>query len=178
MLLNEQALQRRIYKVYSAMKKAAGPKYWKSGRRVDRLRIPGTELPFTKEQLWAHALNQVGEGRIACPYCVEAGRNLRFISLEDCVFDHHVPKHRGGGWELSNLRACCQRCNTEKGKFSYEFFIHIVSTIENWPDMADRSAAYSCLRSHGVAQQFRRDFKSKKPALSPHVSDVLNLDNF
>lgn len=180
MLLNESALKQRIYSVYRAMTTRAKPKYWKSGKRRGLIRIPGVEkLPFTKEQLWAHALNQAGMSGIPCPYCMEIGRrDFSMIDLSNLVFDHKVPLWKVGTWELSNLEAVCADCNNEKGKLTYETFIAVMQFIEDLPDARDRSSLHSCLRSHGVSGRMRGFYKPKSAALPQTQSDVLSLENF
>lgn len=179
MLQNEAALKQRIYSVYRAMKKRAEPKYWKSGKRAGRVRIPGLEqLPFTKEQLWAHALNQVGESGIICPYCTEIGRRANVITLATLVFDHQIPLWNGGTWELSNLHACCADCNLLKGKLTYQTFIVVMQFIEGLAEPRDRSSLYSCLRSHGVSGRMRGFYKPKSAALPQPQTDVLRMENF
>lgn len=161
MLFDEAALRKRHFAVYSRILQRAKPKLWKSGRCKGRVRVPGiTSLPFTREEFWQHALKLVGEGCIRCPYCVEIGRPANLIDLTNCVWDHVVPIARGGPHTLDNLRPCCQQCNTEKGKFSYEFFVGLVAAIEQWPDPVDRSNALACLRTHGEVIRMRFDHKN------------------
>ena len=37
--------------------------------------------------------------------------------------DHLVPQSKGGSDDLSNLRPCCKRCNTDKGDMDYIEFL-------------------------------------------------------
>lgn len=160
MLLNEEAIRERIYAVYRAMTAKAKPRYFKSGKRQGTLSRQGLEkLPFTKEQLFRLALEQIGTGAILCPYCVAIGRNAFPITLESCVFDHKEPLAVLGlvGWTLSNLVCICSDCNNIKGSMSYECFIALMKELEEMPPTShDRMYLLRCLRTHGVAQQFQR----------------------
>lgn len=171
-LFDEKELKRRIYKVYSGMKHSAKPKLFKAGPRQKQIRVPGlTELPFTPEQLWRHALIQVGPGAMRCQYCEAIGKPANVISLATCVFDHKVPKAHAGReltlvevWSLPNIFAVCQDCNTLKGDSTYAFFIGHEAALESWKDPRDRSYIRRCLRTHGKVMQGRRDFNKNKPA--------------
>lgn len=184
MLMDEKALQERIFAVYRTMKASAKPKLFKRGRKQGQVRIPGlNELPFTRIQLWRHALSQVGESAMRCPYCVAIGRPANIITLANCVFDHKVPKVYAGAelslreiWSLANIFAVCADCNVLKGKLSYRFFIALMSEIELWDDPRDRDSIYACLRTHGVTlQRYRTDRKNAAPPEELPATGVLAL---
>lgn len=158
-LFDKAQLRKRIDKVYSAMKHQAKPKLWKNGPKRGKVHVPGLEhLPFTSQQLWDWTVEWIGPGAIRCPYCEEIGRNAFIISIENCVFDHHVSKVRGGlaAWEMHNLIPVCADCNNLKGSMSYEFFVKLIRQIETVADILDRAYLYKCLRTHGVALQMQR----------------------
>jgi 5-methylcytosine-specific restriction endonuclease McrA len=170
MLMDQKAVRERIDTLYRAMKSRAKPKFWKSGKKAGRVRGHGLDsLPFTRDQFWLHALAQVGEGCIRCPYCIAIGRPANLIDLVNCVFDHKVPVARGGTHTLDNIVAICADCNNCKGKLSYEFFLIVMQAAEQWHDPADRSNFHSCLRTHGVSQRLR-GFVSKGPGQPPPPS--------
>jgi 5-methylcytosine-specific restriction endonuclease McrA len=161
-LMDERALIARIGKVYSAMVIRARPRLWKSGRKRGKVRIPGiTSLPFTRDQLWQHALAQVGAGVTRCPYCEAIGRPANLITLANCVLDHRIPVAYGGTWTLDNLVAICADCNNCKGKLNYLFFIGIMAAAEKWNDPRDRANLHACLRTHGTVMRLK--FGAKKP---------------
>lgn len=186
MMFDEKPLKQRIYKVYDAMLQKAKPRLWKTGSRKGRIRVPGlAALPFTKEQLWQHALKQVGTGVMRCPYCVDIGRPAALLDLTNIVFDHRFPQARAGAemtleqvWSLSNLVCVCSDCNNLKGKLSYHFFIGIMSAIEIHTfkyangDTRDRDAIYACLRTHGI---ILRNF-GKKPDKAIPAPDVIPIN--
>jgi 5-methylcytosine-specific restriction endonuclease McrA len=176
-LMNEKAIRERFMAVYRAMKHRARPRYWQSGQRKGKLKTPGiVELPFTRDQLWSHIVQQIGkQGAIACPYCREIGRPAHIIGFENCVLDHKVPIDRGGTWDLSNIVCVCADCNNAKGHLSYEFFIAIMSEVEKWPDAADRRNFNACLRTHGVANRLRFHGKKPAPAEPQDVAPTLAL---
>lgn len=163
MLLNETALRKRIAgTLYDHLRTRAKPRRWKSGKRAGAVRVQGIEaLPFTREQLWQHALAQVGTGVIRCPYCETIGRPANLIDLTNCVFDHKVPTALGGSHALDNLFAICADCNNLKGKLSYAFFVGLMAAIERWPDETDRKNIHACLRTHGTVMRLK--FDKKKP---------------
>jgi len=183
MLMDEKALKQRIGKVHNTMGVRAKPTYWKEGKRAGTIRLPGLDkLPFSKQELWEHALNQVGESGIPCPYCVEGGRRkFSMIDLSNLVFDHKAPLWKDFNWELSNLHAVCADCNNEKGKLTYETFISVMQFIEELPDPRDRSNLHSCLRSHGVSGRMRGFFGKPKSVALPaptQSTGMLALDDF
>jgi 5-methylcytosine-specific restriction endonuclease McrA len=158
MLLNEKALRERCNKQYDDMRKRARPRLWKSGRRKGHVRVPGIEqLPFTKDQLWKLALEQVGTGLKLCPYCEEIGKPATPIDLRSFVWDHIEPISRIGiaAHRLQNLKAVCADCNNIKGHLSYDFFIGLMRAIEDWTDAEDRKNIVLCLRTHGVTMRLR-----------------------
>lgn len=183
MLLNEDLLRERIYAVYRAMTAKAKPRYFKSGKRQGLLSRPGLQhLSFTKEQLFALALDQVGTGTILCPYCVAIGRNAFPISLDNCVFDHKEPLAVLGiaGWTILNLVCICTDCNNLKGSMSYECFIALMKELESMPPEGhDRKYLLRCLRSHGIAQQFQRAATRQGGRGTPRPTPLLQpVDDF
>jgi 5-methylcytosine-specific restriction endonuclease McrA len=184
MLMDESALQDRIFAVYRAMKTSAKPKLYKKGRKKGQVRIPGLkELPFTRIELWHHAVAQVGETATRCQYCVAIGRPANIITLATCVFDHKVPKVHAGAdlillevWSLPNIFAVCADCNVLKGKLTYRFFIALMSEIELWDDPRDRDSIYACLRTHGVTlRRYGTDRREVPPAEELPTTGVLAL---
>ncbi len=156
LLMNEKALRQRCNKQYDDMMRRARPRLWKSGQRKGHVRVPGLQaLPFTKDQLWALALEQIGENVVKCPYCVEIGRGANLIDLSNFVWDHIEPVARIGmaAHSLENLKAVCSDCNNLKGKFSLDFFIGFMAAIERWEDVLDRTSIYACMRTHGITLQ-------------------------
>lgn len=172
LLLDEKALRKRITDVYRQMGIRARPRYWKSGKRRGRVRIPGIDkLPFTRDQLWLHMLNQVGIGGAICPYCSATSRRIpNPITLADCVLDHKVPIRHGGRWTLDNLVCVCADCNNLKGHLSYPFFVGVMCMLERWPDYHDRAAMHACMRTHGVTMRLKF---GGKPKSFPTPEDVI-----
>jgi 5-methylcytosine-specific restriction endonuclease McrA len=169
--MDEKALRERCRKAHYDILRRAKPVLWKSGARQGKLRRPGIErLSFTVEQLWQHALKQVGTGAIQCPYCVTMGRPANIITLANYQWDHKVPASRGGSHDLDNLFAVCEDCNRTKGHLTYEFFIALMSEVERWPDHQDRVNFHMCLRTHGVTQRLRFAPKKKAEAEQPQLS--------
>lgn len=64
-----------------------------------------------------------------CIFCRAAMKRWRPgqpRSPRDATIDHFVPLSRGGPDEADNLRACCRKCNTDKGnKMPDEFLASI-----------------------------------------------------
>lgn len=184
-LFDEYALRQRIFNVYHAMTVRARPRLWKTGKRRGKVRIEGLDsLPFTREQLWRHALAHVGTGAIRCPYCEAIGRPANLISLANCVFDHKVPRDYSGQWELDNIFAVCADCNNLKGRLSFPFFVGLMAAIERWDGSGDimiaqrdRANVHACLRTHGVTLQGFRDKRKPQPAPEPETSGVLALQD-
>jgi 5-methylcytosine-specific restriction endonuclease McrA len=179
MLYDEKALRKRCNKQYDDMKKRARPRLWRTGKLAGRVRRPGLEqLPFTKDQLWRLALEQVGTGVLRCPYCVEIGRGATLLDLSNFVWDHFEPEGRIGiaAHTLANLRAVCPDCNNLKGKLSYDFFVGLMAAIDRWEDPADRANIHKCLRSHGVTMRLRFPGKPKEAsAPEPEVATTMPL---
>lgn len=149
---------------YQRMRQRAKPKLWQTGRKKDRVRVPGIEkLPFTRDELFVHVYRLIGPGVVQCPYCVEIGRPARLIDLTNCVLDHKEPLARVGlvCWRLENIVPVCGDCNNCKGSMSYDLFIALMQEMEKWPDQPDRTYLYMCLRSHGVTQRLRYAPKGK-----------------
>lgn len=164
-------MRERVYKVYSGMVSRAKPRYFKSGKRMGQVSRHGIDkLPFTREQLWKLALEQVGSGVILCPYCVAIGRNAFSIDLGNAVFDHKEPLAVTGitGWRIDNLVCICTDCNGIKGNMSYECFVALMQHIEAMPpESHDRKYLLRCLRTHGLAQQFQRGIPKKSGRGTP-----------
>ena len=180
MLLNEDKLRQRIYAVYYAMRTKAKPRYFKSGKRMGVVSRPGLDsLPFTKEQLFDLAMQQVGPGAILCPYCVAIGRNAFPITLENCVFDHKEPLAVLGpaAWTLANLFCICEDCNKIKGSLSYDLFIALMQEIEKLTGH-DRTYLLRCLRTHGIAQQAQRGKWKGRGEPKPAPPMVAAADDF
>lgn len=175
MLMDETALKARCNKARYDILRRAKSKLWKSGKRKGMVRKEGiTELTFTSAQLWERALQQVGPGAIACPYCTAVGRPAFIITLANYVWDHKVPVTHGGQPVLENLFAVCPDCNKCKGSMSYTFFIALMAAIEKWEDAKDRSYLHACLRTHGkVISGFGRG--KNKEASDPEVVTTGNL---
>lgn len=53
---------------------------------------------------------------LVCHYCSAAVKPSSF------TVDHIVPVYKGGSDDLSNLVACCRRCNSKKGTKDYTEF--------------------------------------------------------
>jgi 5-methylcytosine-specific restriction endonuclease McrA len=167
LLMDEKALRERCSTARKNIFQRAKPVKWKSGKREGKIKRPGIDrLPFSTEDLWQHALRQVGTGVKQCPYCVEIGRPANLITLANYQWDHKVPAARGGTHTLDNLFAVCEDCNRLKGNLSYEFFIAIMAAVEKWDDPKDRSIFHACLRTHGISQRLR-GFHGKKPEAKP-----------
>lgn len=179
MLFDQKKLRARCNKQYDDIKKRARPRHWRSGRRKGHVRVPGLEsLPFTKEQLWQRALEQVGTGVRQCPYCVAIGRPANLIDLSNFVWDHFEPIARVGllAHTLENLHACCADCNNCKGYLTYDFFIGLMAAIEEWPDQRDRTNMHMCLRTHGVTMRMRFPGKPKEAVVSvPEAPSTIAL---
>lgn len=167
-LMNAVELRKRLDKVYGAMQQRAKPRLWKSGKKKGVVRVQGlSSLPFTRQQLWNHVLDQFGDqSAMRCPYCVEIGRPAVMIDLASCVLDHKVPLSHGGTWELSNMLVCCADCNRLKGHLTYPFFIGLMAAIERWEDQRDRANMHMCMRTHGVTQRLKFQAKKKVGAVA------------
>ncbi len=63
------------------------------------------------------------DGGRMCFYCDKPLPKPGSSKGRNCHFDHLVPMSKGGTDCLSNLRACCKRCNTEKSNTEYEVFL-------------------------------------------------------
>lgn len=168
MLMDERALKERCSKARYDILRRAKPVKWKSGKREGKVKRPGIDrLSFSTEELWQHALRQVGDGVKQCPYCVEIGRPAHLITLANYQWDHKIPAARGGTHTLDNLFAVCEDCNRCKGHLTYEFFIAIMAAVEKWPDPGDRSSFHACLRTHGISQRLRGFHGKPKPEVPP-----------
>jgi 5-methylcytosine-specific restriction endonuclease McrA len=167
MLLDESALKERCSKARYSILQRAKPVKWKSGKREGKIKRPGIDkLSFSTEDLWQHALRQVGPGVKQCPYCVEIGRPANLITLANYQWDHKIPVARGGTPTFDNLFAVCEDCNRCKGDLTFEFFVAVMAAVEKWPDARDRKLFFSCLRSHGVSKRLR-GFYAPKPDAPP-----------
>jgi 5-methylcytosine-specific restriction endonuclease McrA len=165
--MDEKALRERCSTARKHIFQRAKPVKWKSGKREGKIKRPGIDrLTFSTEDLWQHALRQVGPGVKQCPYCQEIGRPAHLITLANYVWDHKVPVARGGTHTLDNLFAVCEDCNRCKGNLTYEFFIALMAAVDKWPDRGDRSSFHSCLRTHGISQRLR-GFHKPKPEAQP-----------
>ena len=69
-----------------------------------------------RRQLWE-------DGGRMCFYCDKSLPKPGTKAGKACHFDHLVPVSKGGSDCLSNLRASCKRCNTEKSNTEYEAFL-------------------------------------------------------
>lgn len=164
--------RKRIDKVYYAMRQRCKARLWKSGPRKGKVKVPAVILPFTSEELWHHAVRYVGEGK-RCPYCERIG-NANFITLADCVFDHVVPRKRGGSWSLDNLCPVCAECNNTKGEMSLQTYFLVMKELRKLP-AEDTTYIVKCLRTQGrVMTSFRGDqeesAKSSKPTPAEQLS--------
>ena len=77
-----------------------------------------------------------------CPSC------LVEIRADNFSLDHLMPTSRGGRHCLSNLRACCLRCNQVKGLLTLGEFAALRHTIARWPPIA-RKDLFARLRAGG-----------------------------
>jgi 5-methylcytosine-specific restriction endonuclease McrA len=162
MLMDEAALRERCNKARYDILRRAKPVLWKSGKRQGKVKRPGiTKLEFTSQDLWQHALRQVGSGARQCPYCLAIGRPAFLITLANYVWDHKIPLAAGGTSTLDNLLAVCEDCNRLKGDLSYDFFVAVMAAVEKWDDPRDRSIFHNCLRTHGRIQRMRFEVKKK-----------------
>jgi len=115
-MITQQQFMQRTGVLYDSMGKRFRARHWKSGKRAGRVRVPGQQVPFTKEQFRAWAIETIGYQAKPCPYCSAP------IDVLNMSIDHRVPVSRGGSLELSNLDAICSDCNRLKGSLDGDEF--------------------------------------------------------
>lgn len=71
-------------------------------RLIRRLVNPKPRLRFSRQNIY---LRDNG----ACQYC------RRQLGVDECTFDHVVPRVRGGKTCWTNVVLCCPQCNRKKG---------------------------------------------------------------
>jgi len=71
-------------------------------RLIRRLVAPKPRLRFSRQNIY---LRDNG----ACQYC------RRKLPVEECTFDHVIPRVRGGKTCWTNVVLCCTNCNCKKG---------------------------------------------------------------
>ena len=76
-------------------------------------------LLYTVEERVQHFLDWGGK----CFYCDKKLPKPGTRAGRATHFDHLVPQSRGGTDDLSNLRPCCKRCNTDKADMHYIDFL-------------------------------------------------------
>lgn len=108
----------------------------------DMIRELGELLPMTHEEIlhravekyYGHHINELRSPQIkkdvklllwkkqgsGCYYCRE------WMWLRDVTLDHKTPLSRDGANDVTNLCACCHRCNSLKGSMTEEEFRSLV----------------------------------------------------
>ena len=102
-----------------------------TGGRYDAMKVrlakKGMEVPFSKFQLRARALDRMEghyDGAIRCCYCGKV------CTLEEVDFDHIIPLARGGSPCLDNIGFPCSPCNARKGDMRPEEFGALLTFLE------------------------------------------------
>ena len=62
-------------------------------------------------------INQVIQKYNGC--CAYCGKSV----INDFEIDHKIPLFRGGGNEINNLALSCKKCNSSKGKRTYDEYV-------------------------------------------------------
>lgn len=138
------------------MKKRFAAKYWKSGRRKGRVREPGRELPFDKDEFRAWLSRRIGFQAMPCPYC---GAPIDVLSL---YLDHDIPVNRGGSLSLKNLSPLCRDCNTVKGELTGREFRALLDGLRTFHPAAQKDIMRR-LRAGAMGVRLRFFPKSSLP---------------
>lgn len=97
---------------------------WKASLLMGSFKTRGETVHFTIEELkdWIVDVDK------KCYYCGEQ------LDQKNFGVDHAQPLSRDGENTLSNLRACCQKCNLIKGALTESEYQQLRQLCENWED--------------------------------------------
>src|SRR5579884_1562719 len=154
-MITQQQFMQRTGVLYDSMGKRFRARHWKSGKRAGRVRVPGQQVPFTKEQFRAWAIETIGYQAKPCPYCSAP------IDVLNMSIDHRVPVSRGGSLELSNLDAICADCNRLKGALTGKEFRAFLDGMRTFTPDAQRDV-FKRLKAGGMG--LRNRFFTRKPS--------------
>jgi 5-methylcytosine-specific restriction endonuclease McrA len=151
---------------YDSMRARFKPKY----RDDVSLRVPGREIPFSKEDFrgWLLPLYEAG---LRCAYCE---RRLKLGEIEP---DHIVPvKKLGGSLALSNICVACRDCNIRKGDLAGDEWRALLKGLATFPEAARRYVFQKLAQRPVFRPQAPRDGsappRSPRPkALKPRKAD-------
>lgn len=142
------------------MAKRLRAKYWKTGKRAGKLRVPGRELPFTLAEWRAWCMKNIGFGCVPCHYCPRPVDVLRFEP------DHYYPLSYGGSAGLENIVVACDDCNGLKGEIPGDDFVLFLGFIEHELSMLAYSDITKRLRAGAMATRLRSQ-QLAQTALAP-----------
>lgn len=136
----------------------AAARYWKSGKRKGRLRVPAQTLYFTEQELLRWLWQRVGLNAIPCPGCSAP------IDILSVTPDHILPRDIGGTFTLDNMQLICQPCNQRKGEMTGEGFFLLVNHLMPQLSPYDRDVLWKRLLAahHGSMRRFGRQRDAKK----------------
>jgi hypothetical protein len=166
-MITQQQFMQRTGVLYDSMGKRFRARHWKSGKRAGRVRVPGQQVPFTKEQFRAWAIETIGYQAKPCPYCSAP------IDVLNMSIDHRVPVSRGGSLALSNLDAICADCNRLKGELTGKEFRAFLDGMHTFHPDAQRDV-FKRMRAGamGLRNRFFNPKKSSAVQLSTEIQEA------